>query len=209
MKPERIDLYCDPRFSQTALNQHGCFLAAGAPYEVEIISEREAVVRGRDADVFPEIIEEFRFYSPNITIFYDQNHNIILELPPLPLLTIPLSGIQPSQFYVDEEKLAAIQNFIEAGEDIVIPVCQWQDRYVSLDGHTRLYYAVTKGWKQVRAVEEEPDHVIFDFVKEAQARNIFTPQDMELLNHEAYQEKWIKFCDNYFAEKQEKVYECP
>lgn len=45
----------------------------------------------------------------------------------------------------------------------------YKGRYISLDGHTRLYYAVLNEWKAVRAVVESSDVYIFDFVKEAQS----------------------------------------
>ena len=70
MEIKRINSYDDNRFSQTVLLQHGCFLADGKPYEVEIISDYEAVISGEDQTVYSEIIEEFRFYTPHITRFY-------------------------------------------------------------------------------------------------------------------------------------------
>ena len=60
MEIKRINTYADDRFSQKVLLQHGCFLVDEAPYEIEIISDFEAVIRGKNADVYPEVIEEFR-----------------------------------------------------------------------------------------------------------------------------------------------------
>lgn len=204
MKIERINTYQDPRFSQTVLNQHGCFLAEGEPYEVEIISEREATVRGREEGLYPAIIEEFRFYTPHITLFYDEKHNTIQKFPPARLLTVPLKDIQPSQFYVDEDKVAAIREFIRAGEDIIIQVLRQGERYISLDGHTRLYYAAAMGWAEVRAVEEASGDYIYGFVEEAVKRNIRTPYDLQLVSHEEYEEKWNKFCDDYFSQEEKQ-----
>lgn len=104
MEINRINSYTDTRFSRKALLQHGCFLVESSPYEVEIFSDFEAVIRGQNKTAYPENIEKFRFYTPHITKFYDEQHQIILEFPP------------------------------------------------SLDGHSRLYYAVRKGWNRVRAV---------------------------------------------------------
>ena len=59
MEIQRINTYDDKRFSQAGLLQHGCFLADGGLYEVEIISDYEAVISGVDQAVFAEIIEEF------------------------------------------------------------------------------------------------------------------------------------------------------
>ena len=52
MEIKRINSYDDNRFSQTVLHQHGCFLADGKPYEVEIISDYEAVISGEDQTVY-------------------------------------------------------------------------------------------------------------------------------------------------------------
>lgn len=43
---KRIHSYKDQRFSDKVLLQHGCFLVDDIPYEVEIISDFEAIIRG-------------------------------------------------------------------------------------------------------------------------------------------------------------------
>lgn len=204
MNIKRVNTYQDERFSQTVLNQHGCFLVDDEPYEIEIISEQEALVRGREVAVFPAVIEEFRVYTPHITIFYNERQEIITQYPKVNLLTVPINKIQPSQFYVDRDKVAAIADFIRAGEDIIIQVLRHGDEYISLDGHTRLYYAASSGWTAVRAVEETSGDYIYGFVEEAVRRNIRSPFDLELVSHEEYELKWNKFCDDYFKEREQK-----
>ena len=204
MEIKRINSYDDNRFSQTVLNQHGCYLADGMPYEVEIISDYEAVISGVDQAVYAEIIEEFRFYTPHITRFYNRDGQIVKEYPRAPLLTLCLDQIQPSQFFVDEDKIAAISSFIHKPQDIIIQVLPNEDRFISLDGHTRLYYAVMKGWECVRAVVESSDDWVYKFVTEAQKRGIYTPKEMTLVSHDEYEEKWNRFCDQFFAEALEK-----
>lgn len=202
MNIERINTYDDQRFSQRVRNQHGCFLVDGIPYEVEIISESEAVVRGEKAETYVELIEEFRFYTPHITRFYDSQRNVICEYPKAEIIDLALSQIQPSQFYVDTDKINAVSTFIHAPGDIIIPVMQHGDWYISLDGHTRLYYAVMQGWEHVRAVVDAADDWVYRFVEEAQKREVFTPNDIELVSHEEYEDKWNRFCDNFFADTQ-------
>lgn len=204
MEIKRINTYTDDRFSQRVLLQHGCFLVDEAPYEIEIISDFEAVSRGKNADVYLEVIEEFRFYTPHITRFLDRSGRVVKEYPSVQLLTLSLDQIQPSQFYVDEDKIAAVSSFIRDEVDIIIQVMPFEGRFISLDGHTRLYYAVSKGWTSVRAVCDTSGDYIYDFVKEAQRRNIYSPKDMKLLTHREYEEKWNRFCDDYFA-KEEKM----
>lgn len=198
----RINTYKDNRFSERVLLQHGCFLADNKPYEVEIISDYEAVVRGENKTLYPEIIEEFRFFTPHITKFFHATGELIKEYSQVQLLTIPLSQIQPSQFFVDENKIAAISTFIENPQDIIIQVLPHDGRYISLDGHTRLYYAVENGWDCVRAVVESSNEWVFRFVSEANKRGIYTPQDMMRISHGEYEEKWNRFCEEFFAKEE-------
>lgn len=195
---KRIHSYKDQRFSDKVLLSHGCFLVDDIPYEVEIISDFEAILRGAKREWYVKVIEEFRFYTPHITRFIDDCGHAIKEYPKVPLLTLFLDQIQPSQFYVDEDKLAAISTFIYQPEDIIIQVMPFEDRYISLDGHTRLYYAVMKGWDTVRAIKVVSDDYIYGFVKEAKRRSILSPKDMVLVSHEEYVEKWVRFCEDFF-----------
>ncbi len=195
---KRIHSYKDQRFSDKVLLSHGCFLVDDIPYEVEIISDFEAIIRGAKREWYVKVIEEFRFYTPHITRFIDDCGHVIKEYPKVPLLTLFLDQIQPSQFYVDEDKLAAISTFIYQPEDIIIQVMPFEDRYISLDGHTRLYYAVMKGWDTVRAIKVVSDDYIYGFVKEAKRRSILSPKDMVLVSHEEYVEKWVRFCEDFF-----------
>ncbi len=195
---KRIHSYKDQRFSDKVLLSHGCFLVDDIPYEVEIISDFEAIIRGAKREWYVKVIEEFRFYTPHITRFIDDCGHVIKEYPKVPLLTLFLDQIQPSQFYVDEDKLAAISTFIYQPEDIIIQMMPFEDRYISLDGHTRLYYAVMKGWDTVRAIKVVSDDYIYGFVKEAKRRSILSPKDMVLVSHEEYVEKWVRFCEDFF-----------
>lgn len=199
MEIRRIDGYDDPRFSRRALLQHGCFLIDGRPCEVEIISESEAVVRGCEPAQYDALTEEFRFYAPQITRFIDADGVPIRTDPPAELITVPLDRIQPSQFYVDRDKLRAVSTFLSRSEDIIIQVLPDGDRFISLDGHTRLYYAVEMGWQTVRAVVSSSDDWVYPFVREARARGVFAPKDMVPLSHGEYVEKWDRFCDALFA----------
>lgn len=201
MEIKRINSYEDTRFKQSVLNQHGCFLVDDEPYEVEIISESEAVVRGNVSENYATLIEEFRFYTPHIYIFYDVNGKIVKEYPKVQLFDVALEDIQPSQFYVDSTKVEAIKTFIYKGEDIIIQVMPYKDRYISLDGHTRLYLASVMGYLKVRAVVAESDEYIMDFVEEAIQRGITSPKDMQLLNHAEYDVKWNQYCEEYFGKQ--------
>lgn len=200
MKIERINTYQDKRFSEKVLQQHGAFLVGDKPYEVEIISATEAVVYG-DKIHQKRIIEEFRFFAEHISKFYNEQGECIAEYDPIELFEVQLSSIQPSQFFVDHEKKTAVENFIQSPEDIIIPLIEKDGRYVSLDGHTRLYVAVARGYHVVKGFLTESDEWIHSFVGEAKKRGVCSPYDIKELSHEEYEIKWNKFCDDFFENK--------
>lgn len=199
MDIKRMDSYDDKRFSQSVLNQHGAYLIDNQPYEVEIISKDSAIVRGDEPLNYVKCIDELRYNAPHITKFYDINNHLIKEVSKVECIDLSLDLIQPSQFYVDMDKVKAISTFIHESNDIVIPVMKYKNRYISLDGHTRLFYALQKGFHSVKAIlcEEENDWV-YKFVEEAQKRNIFHVKDMVLLKHEEYEVLWNAYCDSLF-----------
>lgn len=199
MEIQRIDAYDDPRFPQTALFQHGAFLVDGEPVWIEIVSESAAVVHGQCR---AQLLDEFRFYAEHITTFFDEQGALAAQFPKVKLFGVELSRIQPSQFYVDEEKLRAVQTFIHAGRDVIVPLTEYEGRYVSLDGHTRLYAALRLGAKTVRGFLTQADEVLFDFAREAQRRGVHTPMDLQPLTHEEYCVKWHAFCDVFLAERE-------
>ncbi|MGN1408637.1 MAG: hypothetical protein ACI4XJ_00520 [Eubacteriales bacterium] len=207
MEIKRINSYTDPRFSPEVLRQHGGFLigdhsGAEMPYEVKIISCDSAVVYGENPNFFEELIEEFRFYAPQITKFYSKDNSPLLILPDAERIRVKLDDIQPSQFFVDRDKADALRGFIKCGDDIVLQILRSGGKTISLDGHTRLYLACEMGFDSVLAVESESDSYIFDFVAEANRRGIFTPRDLILLPHDEYEVKWNAYCDEFFRERE-------
>lgn len=198
----RINTYDDPRFSAEALRQHGCYLVDGDPCELLITAADTARITCADKAALPTLIEEFRFHAPHITRFVDEQGALVRAFPPRHLLPLAITDIQPSQFYVDEEKLAAVRSFIRQPEDIIIQVLPHAGRYIALDGHTRLYLAVLEGWTHVHAVTEKTDDYIFVFAAQAQKRSVHTPADMALIPHAEYEVKWNRFCDKFFSNQQ-------
>ena len=97
----RINTYTDSRFSKKVLNQHGAFLIGDEPYEVEIVSKTDAVIRGKNPNFYESVIENFRFYAEHITNFWDESNNLVKTYPAVELVRISIAEIQPSQFYVD------------------------------------------------------------------------------------------------------------
>lgn len=197
----RIDSYDDERFSTQVLYQHGAFVVNNSlMYEVEIISQNEAIIRG-DERFYKEVIEEFRFFAEHITKFYDKERNIVIEFKNIPTIDVSIDRIQPSQFYVDSTKKMAVENFINMEMDVIIPLVEYGDRYISMDGHTRLSVAIDKGFKSVKGIIVQGDEWLYKFAEEAIKRNVKTPYDLEVLSHEDYDLKWNRFCDEFFEQE--------
>lgn len=197
----RIDSYDDERFSTQVLHQHGAFVVNNSlVYEVEIISQNEAIIRG-DERFYKEVIEEFRFFSEHITKFYDKERNIVIEFKDVPTIDVSIDRIQPSQFYVDSTKKMAVESFINTEGSVIIPLVEYGDRYISMDGHTRLSVAIDKGFKSVKGIVVQGDEWLYKIVEEAIKRNVKTPYDLKLLSHEDYDIKWNRFCDEFFEQK--------
>lgn len=203
MNITRINTYDDHRFSQDALNQHGCYLVDGVvPIEIKIISQSEAIIIG-DETYFNEVIDEFRFNAEHITKFYDESGKLVKKFKDVELFKLDIDQIQPIQFFVDRDKLEAVKSFVNGEEDVIIPVAMHDVTYASLDGHTRLYLAYILGFKHVYAYFSE-DFDGFDyFFDEARKRNIYAAKDLILLEHEEYLDKWDKFCDEYYMTRDE------
>ncbi|MCM1050125.1 MAG: hypothetical protein NC433_17055 [Clostridiales bacterium] len=199
MEIQRINEYTDERFEAEVLQQHGAFLVDGQPCAFKILDENSAKVYYHDYTDMEEILDTFRFYTGHISRFYTKDGALLKEYENVKLFEMPLEQLQPSQFYVDKDKLQAVGSFIHEPNDIVIPVMKYEGRYVSADGHTRLYLAYQRGYKHVRAFMEEEQEYILMFVKEAKSRGVLHVKDMELLSHEEYEIKWNKFCDDFFG----------
>ena len=79
MEIKRVTEYNNPLFSQIVLNQRGAFLIDEKPYEIEIISSDSALVRGKNRENYKKLIEYFRYYSPHINNFFDENNKKIIS----------------------------------------------------------------------------------------------------------------------------------
>ncbi|WP_455060769.1 hypothetical protein [Parvimonas micra] len=198
MEIKRITEYNNLLFSEIVLKQRGAFLIDEEPYEIEIISSDSAFVKGKNREFFKKLIEYFRYYSPHINNFFDENNKKIISFEKKSLLILEVDKIQPSQFYIDEDKVNALKGFIKNSKDIVIQVVKSDEGYICVDGHTRLFIAFLKNFKTVHAIETEFDNDANYFVSQAKKRNIFTIKDLKLVSHSDYKNLWIDFCNSYF-----------
>lgn len=206
IKITRVNGYRDGRFGQPALDQHGAFLLGETPCQFVIVSASSAVLTAKRPLLKREtdcLIGEFRFYSEHITNFYDAGMKKIKSFPKVALFDIALSDIQPSQFYVDEDKVKALAKFFSSPRDIVIPMSKIKGKTISLDGHTRLFIAASKSFEKVTGFYTKHGDYIDFFVESCLERGVRSPYDLISMPHEQYTVKWDKFCDDFF-ERTEK-----
>lgn len=198
---KRIDCYDDKRFSKKILRQHGAFIINGNVLcSVEITGSDTAVIHCDKPQFYDAVIEEFNFFSEHIRKYYADG-KLIKEFAPLHVFDVFLSEIQPSQFYVDINKIKAVKVFIKSAAEIIIPLQRLGEKYVSLDGHTRLALAVQRGYKTVKGFISQSDINVDGFVAEAQKRSIFSPYDLKIVSHAEYDILWNKFCDDFFEKE--------
>ena len=195
MLVERVNEYTDERFEKEVLNQHGGFLIQDSPYSVKIVSLHTAVISGEDSGKFEAVIETFRYYAEHITVFLDIQGNVVKKFPDVKLFKVNLFDLQPSQFFVNENKLEAVSTFVNTSEDVVIPLMENKGELISLDGHTRMKAAELKGIETVYGLISHDDYGI-DFSIEAKRRNITSIKDVKVLNDRDYDREWIQFCEN-------------
>lgn len=191
----------DPRFVAC----HTAFLAGESVVSFEIIHPEQAVVLCdnavlEDAALLDEVIAEFRFYSYHVTQFLDEQHRLLRSFPPVELKLVEINSLQPSQFYVNLEKVAQCSQWVEGVHHLLIPVHPGTN-YIC-DGHTRLYAALQMGIGQccIYDAEDSGDYLL-DFIRMAQERNIFHVADLQPLSDQDYRALWWKFCDDYFAQR--------
>jgi len=161
-------------------------------------------IKGQDATIFADtelyldaVIGEFLFYSGFVTTIKNAVGEVILtrqcELQKRDIVTI-----QPSQFYINAQKLADCKKWINGADDIFVPVWENGGKVVALDGHTRLRAALDLGYGQVYTYRDSCDEYKPNFVNEARARGIHSVADMKVLDDEEYRINWHGYCDAFF-----------
>ena len=119
-----------------------------------------------------------------------------------------LKDLQPSQFYISEAKLKAIEGWLHP-ENLSnfqpIPVKLLDGRAVMTDGHTRAAAALRAGLAVVPLVWDEDDldwEMYRACVAACLERNIVSPADLltRIIPEEDYREKWDGWCDAMQAE---------
>ena len=129
---------------------------------------------------------------------------------------LPLKCLQPSQFYISEKKLKAIESWFDPSDLSgfePIPIKLLDGRPVMTDGHTRAVAALRAGIDAVPLIWDE-DELDWDMyracVAACNARKILSPVDLltQIISDADYKEKWKKWCNNMQAEIKQSRRNC-
>ena len=124
------------------------------------------------------------------------------------LSMIFLKQLQPSQFYISEEKLRKTEQWFNPGDLSnfePISVKELDGKLVMLDGHTRAVAALNAGLEKVPLIweTEEWDWEMYRrCVHECEQRDVLSPLDLvpRVISAAEYWEKWDAWCDRMQAE---------
>ena len=117
--------------------------------------------------------------------------------------TLRINDLQPSQFYISEEKINNIKKWFsprDLSNFEPIPIKELDGQVVITDGHTRLVMALLSGLDSVPLVWDE-DELNWDMyrecVKECKKLGITSPSNLltRIISKDEYEIKWNKWCD--------------
>ena len=124
---------------------------------------------------------------------------------------LKLKDLQPSQFYISQSKLWAVEGWLDA-KDLSgfepIPVKMLDGTPVMTDGHTRAVAALRAGLEAVPLIWDE-DELDWDMyrvcVAACRERSIYSPMELlpQIISEEEYKVKWDGWCDSLHAELEE------
>ena len=146
-----------------------------------------------DNEASKKMFESVGFYPLEKT---ENGHRYALDL------MLPLSAIQPSQFYLSEKKLEQVQIWFDT-KDInalnPLPIKRLKGKIFFTDGHSRAFIAYQSGFEEIPVYAEEDD-LNWDFyyycLQTCEEKGILTIKDLEnrILPESDYRKKWLDWC---------------
>ncbi len=114
----------------------------------------------------------------------------------------PLAALQPSQLYINQDKLNTLQESIDFSDLSAVPplpIKKLKENIVIMDGHTRAYAAYLAGHKRVPVFWDQDDldweayQICVDWCQDEGIHSIDDLQS-RMLSPEAYEELWHQRC---------------
>ena len=119
-------------------------------------------------------------------------------------MKVKLTDLHPTQLYLSEKKLQAIQ-MLDQSEEIIkvdpISILVFGDGFLITDGHHRAYQALLAGRDTISAeLDRDGGDELYDLYAQAcEERKITSVLDLKhrILAQDEYEAKWYNWCDGF------------
>ena len=119
-------------------------------------------------------------------------------------MKVNIKNLHPTQLYLSEKKLKAIQNLYQSAETFninPISVLAFGDRLLITDGHHRAYQAMLLGQDTISAEWDKDggDEIYALYAQVCEERKIYSVLDLKnhILSQDEYEAKWYNWCDGF------------
>ena len=119
-------------------------------------------------------------------------------------MEVKITDLHPTQLYLSEKKLQAIQ-MLDQSEEIIkvdpISILVFGDGFLITDGHHRAYQALLAGRDTISAeLDRDGGDELYDLYAQAcEERKITSVLDLKhrILPQDEYEAKWYNWCDGF------------
>ena len=119
-------------------------------------------------------------------------------------MEVKITDLHPTQLYLSEKKLQAIQMLDQSAEIInvdPISVLAFGNRFLITDGHHRAYQALLAGRDTISAEFDRDggDELYHLYAQACEERKIYSVLDLKnhILAQDEYEAKWYNWCDGF------------
>ena len=119
-------------------------------------------------------------------------------------MKVNIKNLHPTQLYLSEKKLKAIQNLYQSAETFninPISVLAFGDYLLITDGHHRAYQALLLGQDTISAEFDRDggDELYHLYAQACEKRKIYSVLDLKnhILPQDEYEAKWYNWCDGF------------
>ena len=119
-------------------------------------------------------------------------------------MEVKITDLHPTQLYLSEKKLQAIQMLDQSAEIInvdPISVLAFGNRFLITDGHHRAYQALLAGRDTISAEfdRDGSDELYHLYAQACEERKVYSVLDLKnhILPQDEYEAKWYNWCDGF------------